>query len=572
MTPSPRRPMAPPSTPPVSQPTPPASRSDRASRPVKAPWPFVAILTSGVALAALLAAASPALPAGSSVVAVAAVLLSSACGWGLARRLTPMLNPKPSPPPAQLPAESALRLKLASLLSAMTGPGSAPGPGPWAVLHQHHSHPPHALDHREPPGKPDPEPIPQEPLPALLDRLEAAIQGRLVRLLETRAMLRAIIEGVDAPVFAIDPAGLVVLCNRAGERLMHRRATGLLGAPLEDVFSSSRLLSLAEKAQRGTAVREDIELSFDEKPRTFEVAALPARTAIEDLPARGPHRAGVVLTLRDVTDIVQTVRLKTDFVANASHELRTPIASIRAAVETMRTCPDDDRPMRARLISMTEQAVLRLEEMVADLLDLSALETATQPPARRPLPFSEVADALQALFETTRRERNVALAFEAAPELERLETDPKLIYLILRNLVDNAIKFAHPGTTVRVVAVPADIRHKPLDAEGQPPHDRPPPPALTALTGMRIAVIDRGEGIPLKHQARIFERFYQVDPSRQRTNARRGTGLGLSIVKHATRRLGGDIHVASVYGEGTTMTVELPDCVRIDDSLPPDSI
>jgi len=146
-------------------------------------------------------------------------------------------------------------------------------------------------------------------------------------------------------------------------------------------------------------------------------------------------------------------------------------------------------------------------------------------------------------------------------QLERLRTDQRLLTLVLRNLISNATKHAFENTeiVVRGGLVPRgelDVeRAGQHGAEGNDDDDPGP------LGGAVFTVTDRGEGIPLKHQKRIFERFYQVDPSRTGTGTRRGTGLGLAIVRHAVRRLGGEISVESVYQQGTTMRVEIPRCV-----------
>ena len=154
-----------------------------------------------------------------------------------------------------------------------------------------------------------------------------------------------------------------------------------------------------------------------------------------------------------------------------------------------------------------------------------------------PVPGSELPPALASMFEVVCRDRNISLRFDLSPELERLRTDRNLLLLILSNLIDNACKFAFEGTEVVVSGRPSE--------DGQ---------------GIRIDVTDHGVGIPLGQQQRIFERFFQVDPARS-GGPKRGTGLGLSIVKHAVRRLGGIIRVNSVWQQGTTMIVELPNCL-----------
>lgn len=384
------------------------------------------------------------------------------------------------------------------------------------------------------------------------------LDRRLSRLIEDRAALRAIIDSVEAPVFATDDSGQIQMVNRAGERLFSRRAGRLTGLALEELFTSGQMLDLHERARGGDAVRGQVTTSIGGETRVYEVAASPVRMDIADVPASSTPRAGVVLTLREVTEQAKTAKLRTDFVANASHELRTPIAAIRAAVETMHGAASDDAPMRDRLMLMVEANLTRLEEMTTDLLDLSRLETEDEAPVREAVRASDLAASLRGVFENACEERELRLRFEFAPALERLRIDKRLLTLILRNLISNATKYAFEGTDIVVRGEAAARGDLEVERSGQRGAEGEGPDSSEGLIGAVFTVTDRGEGIPLKHQKRIFERFYQVDPSRTGTGTRRGTGLGLAIVRHAVRRLGGEIGVESVYQRGTTMRVEIP--------------
>ena len=346
---------------------------------------------------------------------------------------------------------------------------------------------------------------------------------------ESERQLRAIVDGIDDCLLATDARGLILLANTAASQEFGRVGP-LAGLAIEDVLAQAEVLDMHRGALGGTQRRAQIRLPRGGQNRFWQVSALPVPLL------DGP---GAVLTLRDVTDLANAVHLKTDFVANASHELRTPLSSIKAAVETLTEGAKEEPPMRDRLLSMIGSNVSRLEELIADLLDLSRLETPDAPIEPRMVRVKDLSEALSGMFETTCRERDLKLAFEWHTEIAAIYTDPKLLALILKNLIENATKFANENTTIRIAG-------EPIGDAGLP------------VRGVRLRVSDRGVGIPLAHQARIFERFYQVDPSRSGTAARRGTGLGLAIVKHAVKTLGGSIAVESVWQQGTTMTVELP--------------
>jgi two-component system phosphate regulon sensor histidine kinase PhoR len=262
-----------------------------------------------------------------------------------------------------------------------------------------------------------------------------------------------------------------------------------------------------------------------------------------------------MLVLRDVTELADAVRVKTDFVANASHELRTPLAAIRGAVETLQTDAGANPKIASRMHEIIAGHVLRLEDLVQDLLDLSRVESGEAALRIEPLRLDLLKQAIRDQFEELCAQRGVRITFDIVDALEGWRTDPRLVVLILRNLVENASKFAHDNTEVRVVG---RIEHADQKV-------------------VRFEVRDKGIGIPLAQQQRVFERFYQVDPARPGYEqlssigrARRGTGLGLAIVRHAVKALGGRVGIQSVYTQGTTVWFELPFLLPCD--LPQDSI
>ncbi len=387
-----------------------------------------------------------------------------------------------------------------------------------------------------------------------LARLGASTRRRIDELARDRDNLQAVLNASQSPITVTNSAGVVILANRAAEVFFERPAAQLVGRPIEELFTQAELIGQHAAAQKGQVRVGQVRLPRADGIRVFQVHTAPVTLAFGVVSEQGGLRApetGVFISLRDVTELATAVQLKTDFVANASHELRTPLSSIRAAVETLADGAWDDAPMRTRLAQMIATNVDRLEDIVRDLLDLSRLESPDVQPQVGEVRVAEIGGALQEIFEGVCTERRLRLEFEAAPGLERLHTDGKLLLLILKNLVDNATKFAYEGTAVRVsgeiVAIEAGRRGR---------------------DGVRFVVSDRGVGIPIGLQSRVFERFYQVDPARTGSAQRRGTGLGLAIVKHAVKVLGGTIGVESVWKQGTTITVELPGCVANADTPP----
>ncbi len=401
------------------------------------------------------------------------------------------------------------------------------------------------------PAPDDDTPPELRPLAGALNELANRMRGQLKDVAKKSRNLEALIDALDEPLLVTNNDERVILCSRTAEAMLDVPRRGLLGRPIHEVFTNAEVLRMHEGAMAGNVRRGRVRIVTPLGSRAFQVSCSPVPAAW------GEGVFGAVLTLRDVTELDQAVQVKTDFVANASHELRTPVAAIRSAAETLETAADDPQ-MSARLRTMIISHAERLEEMLRDLLDLSRLESPDVPVAMEPVSIGEIERALRHLSEHACTERKLELTFEMDDELASLRTDRKLLTLILRNLVENATKFAHEGTAIRIVGQVVELEVGPAanSASG----------AGAPNAVVRFEVIDKGVGIPLAQQERVFERYYQVDSARTGTGSggssatgwRRGTGLGLAIVKHAAKALGGRAGLTSVWGQGTTVWVEFP--------------
>ena len=265
---------------------------------------------------------------------------------------------------------------------------------------------------------------------------------------------------------------------------------------------------------------------------TGEVATAEAQTGSPARILQGaalPTPDGsVVLVVDDVTQTRRLEQTRRDFVANASHELKTPAASIQAAAETIRTAASEDPSVVPRFAAQLEREAARLARIVSDLLDLSRLETGSE--LDESVPFDAVVRDESERFEDPAAEAGVALDV-AAERVPRVRGSGRDLALLVRNLVDNAIRYTRPGGRVEV--------------------------GLGSRNGeVVLTVVDTGLGIPTRDVHRIFERFYRVDRSRSRDMG--GTGLGLSIVKHVAQVHGGAIEVDSTPGKGSVFRLKLP--------------
>lgn len=327
------------------------------------------------------------------------------------------------------------------------------------------------------------------------------------RLAEARSVLQAMAEGL----VLIDGTGRVALVNPAATRLLGRvprTVEGLLPLDLREAVRAAR----AERQPR-TA-----ELEVGAPPRLLRADAVPTA---ED--------GAVLLVLRDVTEARRLEAVRRDFVANASHELKTPVASIRAAAETLRTAADADPRAVAGFAERIEREAIRLSRIVSDLLDLSRLETGGETETEEAALDALVAEEVERVRPAA-EEAGVRLTLEAAP-VPPVRGSARDLALMTRNLLENAIAYTRPGGRVDVAVRP----------EGEE---------------VFLTVTDTGIGIPSRDLDRIFERFYRVDRARSRETG--GTGLGLSIVRHVVDNHGGSVRVQSELGRGSTFEVRLP--------------
>jgi len=274
-----------------------------------------------------------------------------------------------------------------------------------------------------------------------------------------------------------------------------------------------------EAIRNGTAVRREASIYVEDR-QEHEVAVAPAREG---------STGDWLLTIRDLQPERAMANLRREFVANVSHELKTPLTSIQGYAETLLQGALEDEANRGRFVQTIRDQAVRLEAIVEDLLELADLDRPDAALDPKNWDLAEVVRDMAAGFEETAARRGLKLDLAIRPGL-RAYFDRTRVETALRNLLDNAIKYTDSGS-VRI------------SAEAGP-------------AAIRVSVVDTGRGIPPQHLPRVFERFYRVDHAR--TRATGGTGLGLSIVKHAIELHGGRVGVESAPGRGSNFWFEIP--------------
>jgi signal transduction histidine kinase len=328
---------------------------------------------------------------------------------------------------------------------------------------------------------------------------------------ESAALVDAMVEGV----LASDGRGRVVRANPAARRLLGYAPDEPLPM-LSELFRLKAAREVVEAARAGAVIR-DHELELDDQ--TVLVSARPLPTG------------GVVIVLHDLTEMRRLEAVRRDFVANVSHELKTPLTSISGYAETLLADSGNDAPTARRFLETILNNARRMQRLVDDQLDLSRIESGRWQPRVSAMDTDGlIREAWAACAE---RAEAMAIGFEVEvdPQATTLRGDADGLRQVLVNLLDNAVRYSPEGATVRCRA------HRVRD-------------------GIELVVSDTGTGIAREHLPRIFERFYRADPSRSRDEG--GTGLGLAIVKHLVEAHGGAVRAESDLGRGTTITVLLP--------------
>ncbi len=366
-----------------------------------------------------------------------------------------------------------------------------------------------------------------------LNRMAEQLSGQINLLREQRNEQETILQSMQVGVIALDPSQRVLSINRVAQLMLGLTNDECRGQPLESVVVDGGLLRFAADA---SSEPTDLAREFELKA----AAQLNVRAIAGRLRDADGEPLGVVIILNDITHVRRLERLRTDFAANASHELRTPITNIKGYVETLLEEGALETPQASQFLGIIGRNAERLGAIIDDMLALTSLERADvqERLVTQPTPVGAMLNAVRSHLEPDARAHGARVVVKVEQPLFA-EVNARLAEQAVANLISNAIKYGPTGTTVTVRARPTAMKNN--------------------AAGVEVVVDDDGPGISSDHVPRLFERFYRVDKARSRQQG--GTGLGLAIVKHIALVHGGSVRAESELGRGSTFYLVLPRAV-----------
>ena len=358
-----------------------------------------------------------------------------------------------------------------------------------------------------------------------LNQMASQLDNRIKTIINQRNELKTVLSSMTEGVVAVDKKERIISMNQAASELFECDPDRGQGQDIGEVVRNLPLQQLIRKAISDREPNEDDIVLYQNGERKLNLKSSPLIDA-------GREHIGTLVIINDVTQLRRLENIRKDFVANVSHEIKTPLTAIKGFVETLHQGNVESSDETDRFLGIVNKHVNRLVSVIEDLLLLSRIEQEDESNAIQ-LEIGNIKDVFQSAFQICRsksEEKNIDVRFDSDQSMTA-HFNPTLIEQAVVNLLDNAIKYSDPDSIIDVKAIQDDSE-------------------------IIISVKDQGSGIAQKHLPRLFERFYRVDKARSRKLG--GTGLGLAIVKHITQAHGGHVAVESELGKGSTFYIYLP--------------
>ncbi|KQX45916.1 MULTISPECIES: two-component system histidine kinase PnpS [unclassified Paenibacillus] len=363
-----------------------------------------------------------------------------------------------------------------------------------------------------------------------INRMSESLQQQMARIQENERRLQGVMENMMSGIMMIDREERIMLLNPAAEYILGFSSQELLGKKYNEAKQQFEFTKLIQECiETQDPIRDEMVFYYPAE-RILDIHLSPIAHEDEEW-------SGVLIVIHDITAVRRLERMRSEFVANVSHELKTPIAAVKGFAETLLAGALNDKETAVSFLQIIFDESERLNRLIGDILELSKIESKRIPMNFSPIYLPEFLERSLSVLRKEAEKKHIELSMLVDDDIY-IEADEDRLRQIIINLLSNGIAYTHDGGKVKV-------RVEPLDMNADGDYER-----------LRLIVSDTGMGIPKKDLPRIFERFYRVDKARSRSSG--GTGLGLSIVKHLVELHKGTIRVDSEVGVGTRFTIELP--------------
>ena len=335
-----------------------------------------------------------------------------------------------------------------------------------------------------------------------------------------------ILDELEDQFIALDKLNIIKYVNPSAEK---RFGKNILNTHLGTILRNPNLDEKIREVKSSKKTSNlDLEINLPSY-QYYRIYVIPGPTVIFT------EKDSVVLFLKDLTEISKAQKFRTDFVANVSHELKTPLVSIKGAIETIEGPAKDDEIAKIKFLKIISSQSKRMENLISDLLILSRIELQEHIRPDKPVNLKNILTKVKDIHFTSLKEKNINLEINLGNVSDVIGDEDKLI-TVFSNLLDNAIKYSKEKSTINILASPSKGK--------------------LITKGIKISVSDQGIGIPEDQINRVTERFYRVDVEESRKVG--GTGLGLAIVKHIISQHRGDYEIKNLNGKGTEINIHLP--------------
>lgn len=361
-----------------------------------------------------------------------------------------------------------------------------------------------------------------------IDNMADSLEKQLKIIRDNEDLLQSVLANMTGGMLMVNSLGNVALVNRFAEEVLGVSSKRLTGKSYHELKRHYELTKLLGEGLRRKERIHDEQTLYDPEPRLIQIDGVPM---FED----DDTYRGMLFLIQDISNIRRLERMRSEFVANVSHELKTPIAAVKGFAETLLGGGVQDEQTSRAFLQIIYDESERLNRLIGDILELSKIESKRSPLNFSPIHLQPFFDTIREMLNSSAAKKNITMEMNV-PEEMFMEADEDRLRQIFVNLISNAVNYTQDGGKVRLT-----VEEK-ISENGE--------------ERILFHVRDTGMGIPKKDLPRIFERFYRVDKARSRSSG--GTGLGLSIVKHLVDLHRGTVTVESEVNIGTTFTVNLP--------------